>query len=354
MEKKRFSVASKFFTDTAEPRTSIPFASAAQAISDKKIIVELPLSELHPFSGHVFKVRDDEDMAELSRSVAEYGVRQPVQVRSCPEGGYEIISGHRRIEASKRAGKQTVPAMIEEVDDDLATIIMVDTNLGQRQNLLTSEKAFAYRAKLEAIKRQGARTDGTLCQVGTKLSGFRADHMVAKHAEDSARTIQRYIRLTKLIPQLLEAVDSGRLKFNPAVIISYLKQEEQKDLWDYMEAGNSAPSLKQATGLKESSEQGSWSFTVLSICMSPTRSEPCKAIIRLEKLDPYWQRKTPKEAEREIIEYANTAAKLRQYTTLFPENISSTEFEQRLMRLVDTANKERMKRSFSFIPTDEK
>lgn len=348
-DKKTFSVAAKFFTGVGE-QASAPssFQPVKEPGKDGKMIVELSLDDLHPFSGHVFKVRDDEEMAELSSSVAEYGVRQPVQVRPRAEGGYEIIAGHRRIEASKRAGKLTVPAIVEDVDTDLATIIMVDTNLGQRQNLLPSEKAFAYKAKLEAMKRQGARTDLTCGQVGHKLNLAKSRDKIAQNVEDSARTIQRYIRFTNLIPPLLEAVDSGRLKFNPAVTVSYLKEEEQKDLWDFMEVDQSAPSLEQANKLKEVSAKGDWNLTVLSFCMQSTRPEACKASIRLEKLDPYWQRKTPREAEHEIMDIANTIAKIRQYTSLFPENISSAEFDQRLMKLVDRANKQRMDHPLDF------
>lgn len=246
-DKKTFSVAAKFFTGVGE-QAFVPssFQPVKEPVKDGKMIVELSLDDLHPFSGHVFKVRDDEEMAELSRSVAEYGVRQPVQVRPRPEGGYEIIAGHRRIEASKRAGKLTVPAIVEDVDTDLATIIMVDTNLGQRQNLLPSEKAFAYKVKLEAMKRQGARTDLTSSQVGMKLKNKQSSDLLAEQTGESRNQISRYIRLTNLIPPLLEAVDSGRLKFNPAVKVSYLKEEEQKDLWDFMEVDQSAPSLEQA------------------------------------------------------------------------------------------------------------
>jgi ParB family chromosome partitioning protein len=343
---KKRSVAAGFFTQLSDQAgESTPLPSSFQPVSPgSKQVVELSLDDLFPFTAHPFKVREDDEMTALVDSVAEYGVRQPIQVRPRPEGGYEILAGHRRIEASRRAEKRSVPAIIENVDDDLAAIIMVDTNLGQRQNLLPSERAFAYKVKLEAMKRQGERTDLTSCQLGTKFLKGRADEEISKGTTDSARTIQRFIRLTELIPQLLDAVDTEKLKFIPAVTVSYLKPEEQKDLWEYMEREQAVPSLEQANLLKEASEKGDWNLTVLSVYMSPTRQESSKATIRLDKLDSYWQHKTPREAEKEILSLANTAAKLRQYTTLFPENITTAEFEARLLRLVDTAHKQRVER----------
>lgn len=321
---------------------STPPSSFQPVNENAKQVVELSLDDLFPFNGHPFKVRDDAEMTALVESIAEYGVRQPVQVRPRPEGGYEILAGHRRIEASRRAVKDKVPAIIENVDDDLATIIMVDTNLGQRQNLLPSERAFAYKAKLEAMKRQSGRpSKDNVSQVGTHK---RSDQILAEQAGESRNQIQRYIRLTELIPQLLDAVDTAKLKFIPAVTLSYLKPEEQKDLWEYMEREQTAPSLEQANLLKEASEKGDWNLTVLSVYMSPTRQESSKATIRIEKLDAYWQRKTPKEAEKDLISLANTASKLRQYTMLFPEEISFTEFEQRLLTLAQRANQQRLDR----------
>ncbi len=323
---------------------STPPSSFQPVNENAKQVVELSLDDLFPFKGHPFKVRDDDEMTALVESVAEYGVRQPVQVRPRPEGGYEILAGHRRIEASRRAVKDKVPAIIENVDDDLATIIMVDTNLGQRQNLLPSERAFAYKAKLEAMKRQGVRNDLTCGQLDHKFDGLKSRDILASQTGESAKQISRYIRLTELIPQLLDAVDAEKLKFIPAVTLSYLKPEEQKDLWEYMEREQTVPSLEQANLLKEASEKGDWNLTVLSVYMSPTRQESSKATIRFENLDPYWQRKTPKEAEKELMSLANTAAKLRQYTALFPENITNTEFEQRLIDLAKRANQQRIER----------
>ncbi|HWR18972.1 MAG TPA: hypothetical protein VN608_05065, partial [Clostridia bacterium] len=235
--------------------------------------------------------------------------------------------------------------IIENVDDDLATIIMVDTNLGQRQNLLPSERAFAYKAKLEAMKRQAGRPlKNNSAQLGLNYQGRQSRDILAEQVGESRNQVSRYIRLTVLIPQLLNAVDADKLKFIPAVTLSYLKQSEQQDLWEYMEREQVVPSLDQANLLKEASEKGDWNLTVISVYMSPTRQESSKATIRFEKLDPYWQRKTPKEAEKELMSLANTAAKLRQFTMLFPENITNTEFEQRLIDLAKRANQQRVER----------
>ena len=333
-----FSTEASRQAEQAAPITSTP--SSSQPVSpNAKQIVELPLDDLFSFKGHVFQIREDNEMTELVQSVADYGVRQPVQVRPHPEGGYEILAGHRRIEASKRAGKEFVPAIIEDVDDDLATIIMVDTNLGQRQNLLPSEKAFAYKAKLDAMKRQGARTDLTSRQVVGKLE---MAEVVGKDKGESGRQVQRFIRLTELIPPLLDAVDTDKLKFIPAVSISYLKPSEQKDLWEYMEREQVTPSLEQANLLKEASEKGDWSLTLLDVYMTSTRQESSKATIRLEKLDLYWQRQTPKQAEKELMCIAAAIPKMRQYKTIFPDNLTPEQFTQKLMDLVVRTHEQRL------------
>lgn len=333
-----FSTEASRQAEQAAPFTSTP-SSFQPVSSNVKQIVELPLDDLFSFKGHVFQIREDNEMTELVQSVADYGVRQPVQVRPRPEGGYEILAGHRRIEASKRAGKEFVPAIIEDVDDDLATIIMVDTNLGQRQNLLPSEKAFAYKAKLDAMKRQGARTDLTSRQVVGKLE---MAEVVGKDKGESGRQVQRFIRLTELIPPLLDAVDTDKLKFIPAVSISYLKPSEQKDLWEYMEREQVTPSLEQANLLKEASEKGDWSLTLLDVYMTSTRQESSKATIRLEKLDLYWQRQTPKQAEKELMCIAAAIPKMRQYKTIFPDNLTPEQFTQKLMDLVVRTHEQRL------------
>lgn len=344
-EKKTKSVAAGFFTGPSLREQEPHVLSSFQQVDEGRKIIDLPIDELHPFDGHVFSVRDDEEMTELARSVAEYGVRQPIQARPRPEGGYEIIAGHRRVEASKRAGMITVPVIVEDIDDDTAAIIMVDTNLGQRQHLLPSEKAFAYKVKLDAMRRQGARTDITSPKVSAK---FRSDDALGEKSGESGDTIRLFIRLTELTPQLLEAVDSGTLKFTPAVKLSYLKPEEQKDVWEFMEREQTAPSLDQANQLKDASEKGELNLTVLKMCMDKSRADSGKANIKMEKLDAYWQRKTPKEAEKEIISLANTAARLRQYTTLFPENITTEEFERRLVKIIKDANENRMRSKKGF------
>lgn len=195
-------------------------------------VQEIPLSELHPFKGHPFKVLDDDAMQKTVESIAQFGVMTPAIARPRPEGGYELIAGHRRHHASELAGKETMPVIVRDMDDDAATILMVDSNL-QRETLLPSERAFAYKMKLEAIKHQGQRTDLTSCQIGTKL---RADEQLAEGTGDSARTVQRYIRLTELIPELLDMVDEKKIALNPAYELSFLKKEEQRDLLDAMDS----------------------------------------------------------------------------------------------------------------------
>ena len=215
-------------------------------------VQEIPLSDLHPFEGHPFKVVDDEEMQKTVESVRDFGVLTPAIARPDPDGGYEIISGHRRHRASELAGKDTMPVIVREMDDDAAIILMVDANL-QRETILPSERAFAYKMKMDAIKHQGARSDLTSCQVGTKL---RTDGVLAESSSDSARTIQRYIRLTYLISPILRMVDESRMAFNPAVEISYMTPEHQRWLQAEMELCEATPSLVQSRRLKEMSQSG--------------------------------------------------------------------------------------------------
>ena len=211
----------------------------SRADAQREKVLEIPLSELHPFKDHPFKVKDDEAMMETADSVRQYGVLVPAIARPDPEGGYELVAGHRRHRASELAGKETMPVIVRDLDDDAATIIMVDSNL-QRESLLPSERAFAYKMKLEAVKHQGARTDLTSRQVGGKLE--MADVIGAK-AGDSGRQVQRYIRLTELIPELLDMVDEKKIAFNPAYELSFLKKEEQVQLLDAMDSEQATPSL---------------------------------------------------------------------------------------------------------------
>ena len=208
--------------------------STEESRQDAKLekVREIPLSELHPFKNHPFKVKDDEAMMETADSVRQYGVLVPAIARPDPEGGYELVAGHRRHRASELAEKETMPVIVRDLDDDAATIIMVDSNL-QRESLLPSERAFAYKMKLEAMKHQGARGDLTSSQLGTKL---RADELLAQQAGSSRNQVQRYIRLTELIPELLDMVDEKKIALNPAYELSFLKKEEQRDLLDAMDS----------------------------------------------------------------------------------------------------------------------
>ena len=205
----------------------------SRADAQREKVQEIPLGELHPFRNHPFKVKDDAAMQDTVDSVREYGVLVPAIARPDPDGGYELIAGHRRHYASELAGKETMPVIVRDLDDDAATIIMVDSNL-QREELLPSERAFAYKMKLEALKHQGTRTDLTSSQVGTRL---RADELIAQQSGESRNQIQRFIRLTELIPTLLDMVDERKIALNPAVELSYLKKEEQTLLLEAMDSG---------------------------------------------------------------------------------------------------------------------
>ena len=242
--------------------------------SKREKIIEIPLSELHPFKNHPFRVVDDDRMRETAESIKDYGVLVPGIVRPRPEGGYEIIAGHRRKRASELAGKETMPVIVRDLDDDAAIIIMVDSNL-QRENILPSERAFALKMKMEAVKRQGERTDLTSCQIGTK---FRADTAVADGTGDSARTIQRFIRLTNLIPPLLDMVDEKKIAFSPAVELSYLKPEEQKALQNEIDKQQVTPSFSQAQRIKRGSQEGTLSPKKMEEILSEVKKPPRKDV----------------------------------------------------------------------------
>ena len=233
--------------------------------AQRERVVELPLAELHPFRNHPFKVLDDEKMADTAQSIREHGVLVPAIVRPREEGGYEIVAGHRRHHASQIAGLDTMPAIIRDLDDDAATIIMVDSNL-QRETLLPSERAWAYKMKLDAMKRQGKRTDLTCGQVGHKSE--KSVMRVADEAGESVKQVQRFIRLTELITPLLDMVDERKIAFNPAVELSYLKPEEQVELLDAMDSEQATPSLSQAQRLKKVSMEGHLSIDVMRAIMS--------------------------------------------------------------------------------------
>ena len=268
------------------------------------------VQEIHPFKGHPFKVLDDDAMQKTVESIAQFGVMTPAIARPRPEGGYELIAGHRRHHASELAGKETMPVIVRDMDDDAATILMVDSNL-QRETLLPSERAFAYKMKLEAIKHQGQRTDLTSCQIGTKL---RADEQLAEGTGDSARTVQRYIRLTELIPELLDMVDEKKIAFNPAVELSYLKKEEQKDFLEAMDYAQATPSLSQAQRLKKFSQEGKCSLDAMCAIMSEEkRSELDKVTIKNDVLRKYFPKSyTPKQMEDTIIKLLEQWQKKRE------------------------------------------
>ena len=262
-------------------------------------VQEIPLSELHPFKGHPFKVLDDEAMQKTVESIAQFGVMTPAIARPRPEGGYELIAGHRRHHASELAGKETMPVIVRDMDDDAATILMVDSNL-QRETLLPSERAFAYKMKLEAIKHQGQRTDLTSSQVGMKLQSM---DIVGQEAGDSRNQVHRYIRLTELIPELLDMVDEKKIAFNPAVEISYLKPNEQQDFLEAMDYAQSTPSLSQAQRLKKFSQEGKCSLDAMCAIMSEEKKgELDRVTIKHDVLRKYFPKSyTPKQMEDTII-----------------------------------------------------
>lgn len=273
-------------------------------------VQEIPLSDLHPFEGHPFKVVDDEEMQKTVESVRDFGVLTPAIARPDPDGGYEIISGHRRHRASELAGKDTMPVIVREMDDDAAIILMVDANL-QRETILPSERAFAYKMKMDAIKHQGARSDLTSCQVGTKL---RADEKVGEDAGESARTVQRYIRLTELCPELLDMVDSSQIKFNPAVELSYLAKEEQKDFLEAMDYAQAAPSLSQAQRIKKLAQEGDCTLDAMCEIMNEMKKDEMdKVTLKTSVLRKYFPKSyTNKQMEDKIIQLLEQWQKKRE------------------------------------------
>ena len=262
-------------------------------------VQQIPIGELFPFKNHPFKVLDDEAMTRTVESIAQYGVLSPLIARPRPEGGYEIISGHRRQHAAQLAGLETLPVIVRNMDDNAAVLLMVDSNL-QRENILPSERAFAYKMKLEALKNQGARSDLTSCQVGTK---FRADSELAESAGESARNVQRFIRLTNLVPELLDMVDEKKIAFNPAVELSYLDESQQRDFLEAMNDTQNAPSLSQAQRLKKLAQEGHFSYDVAFAVMGEEKKDELdKVVIKNDTLRKYFPRSyTPKQMEDTII-----------------------------------------------------
>ena len=263
-------------------------------------VQQIPIDALHPFTNHPFKVLDDEAMTRTVESIAQYGVLAPLIARPRPDGdGYEIISGHRRQYAAKLAGLETLPVIVRQMSDDAAVILMVDSNL-QREHILPSERAFAYKMKLDAIKNQGARSDLTSSQFGTKL---RADEKVAKDSGESRNQVQRFVRLTNLVPELLDMVDEKKISFNPAVELSYLDEKQQQDFLEAMDASQNAPSLSQAIRIKKLAQQGEFDYdAVYNIMNEEKKSELDTVTIKNETLRKYFPRNyTPRQMESIII-----------------------------------------------------
>ena len=261
-------------------------------------VQQIPIGELFPFKNHPFKVLDDESMQRTVESVEQYGVLSPLIARPRPEGGYEIISGHRRQHAAQLAGLDTLPVIVRQMDDDAAVLLMVDSNL-QRENILPSERAFAYKMKLEALKNQGARSDLTSVQVAPKLSTEKIGEEVGMSKDN----VKRYIRLTNLVPELLDMVDEKKIVFNPAVELSYLDESQQRDFLEAMNVTQNAPSLSQAQRLKKLAQEGHFSYDVAFAVMGEEKKDELdKVVIKNDTLRKYFPRSyTPKQMEDTII-----------------------------------------------------
>ena len=262
-------------------------------------VQQIPIGELFPFKNHPFKVLDDESMQRTVESVEQYGVLSPLIARPRPEGGYEIISGHRRQHAAQLAGLDTLPVIVRQMDDDAAVLLMVDSNL-QRENILPSERAFAYKMKLEALKNQGARSDLTSTQLVSKL---RSNEQLGAENNQSRETVRRFIRLTNLVPELLDMVDEKKIAFNPAVELSYLDESQQRDFLEAMNDTQNAPSLSQAQRLKRLAQEGHFSYDVAFAVMGEEKKDELdKVVIKNDTLRKYFPRSyTPKQMEDTII-----------------------------------------------------
>ncbi len=286
----------------AKAKTSITTENRSGSAADaaaKEQRTEMPLSDLHPFEGHPFKVLDDELMEQTVESIKQIGVVSPLIVRPDPEGGFEILSGHRRLHAAQLAGLETVPVIVKEMDDDEAIIFMVDSNL-QRENILPSERAFSYKMKLEAMKHQGQRGDLTSDQVGQKSW---AVNQLADDANESKTQVQRIIRLTNLIPEILDMVDEKKIAFNPAVELSYLKPSEQKEFLEAMDYAQASPSLSQAQRLKKLSQEGGCTLDAMCEVMNEIKKDELDHVtIKNEVLRKYFPKSyTPKQMQDTII-----------------------------------------------------
>ena len=273
-------------------------------------VQQIPIDDLHPFTNHPFKVLDDEAMTRTVESIAQYGVLAPLIARPRPEGGYEIISGHRRQYAAKLAGLDTLPVIVRQMSDDAAVILMVDSNL-QREHILPSERAFAYKMKLEAIKNQGARSDSTSSQVGMKLQVL---DIVGQEAGDSRNQVHRFIRLTNLVPELLDMVDEKKIAFNPAVELSYLDESQQRDFLEAMDGTQNAPSVSQAQQLKKMAQCGEFTYKkAFDILGQEKKSEQDTVTIKNDILRKYFPRSyTPRQMEEKIIQLLDAWQKKQQ------------------------------------------
>lgn len=289
--------------------------STEEGRQDAKLekIQEIPLSELHPFKNHPFKVKDDEAMMETADSIKQYGVLVPAIARPDPKGGYELVAGHRRHRASELAEKESMPVIVRDLDDDAATIIMVDSNL-QRESLLPSERAFAYKMKLDAMKHQGERVDLTCAQLGHKSDGRKSRDVLAEQVGQSKNQIQRFIRLTELIPELLDMVDEKKIALNPAYELSFLKKEEQVDLLDAMDSEQATPSLSQAQRLKKYSQEGHLTLDMMRVIMGEEKkSDLDRVTFTSDTLRKYFPKSyTPQRMQETIIKLLEAWQKKRQ------------------------------------------
>lgn len=308
-------------------------------------VQQIPIDELYPFKDHPFKVLDDEAMQRTVESIKQLGVTNPLIARPRPDGGYEIISGHRRQHAAQLARLKTLPVIVRDMSDDAAVLLMVDSNL-QREQILPSERAFAYKMKLDALKRQGARSDLTSSQVGMKLQAL---DIVGQEAGDSRNQVHRFIRLTNLIPELLDMVDEKKISFNPAVELSYLDESQQRDFLEAMADTQNAPSLSQAQRLKKLAQEGHFSYDVAFAVMGePKKDELDKVVIKNDTLRKYFpESSTPREVEEKIIgllEESKTEKVVFRSDSIkkyFPSNYSSEQIENSILKMLDQRMKKR-------------
>ena len=306
MQKKGANISLKGYDD-------IFSTDQSRAEAQQERVQEIPLSDLHPFEGHTFRVVDDEDMMKTAESVRDFGVLTPAIVRPDPDGGYEIISGHRRHRASELAGKETMPAIVRDLDDDAAIILMVDANL-QRETILPSERAFAYKMKLDAMRHQAGRpSEKNYSQVGNNLGRTSSEEM-AEELGTSKNQIFRYIRLTELIPELLDMVDTGQIKFNPAVELSYLASEEQQDFLSAMDYAQAAPSLSQAQRIKKLAQEGECTLDAMCEIMNEIKKgELDRVTFKTDSLRKYFPKSyTNKQMEDKIIQLLEQWQKKRE------------------------------------------